>query len=337
MTEDLISIVVVPRERFSDSARSLESLYTHTRKPFELIYVDGGSPRSVRHYLDAAAARLGFRRIRTERYLSPNEARNIGWRAARGKYVVFVDNDVVVTPGWLEPLVECAEEKSASVVAPVICIGAPGDDLIHMANGELRLIEDGEGRRFDEVMVAINERFHAIRHRLQQCACDFIEFHCVLVRREMLERLGGVDEEMRSTREHIDFSLSVRAAGGAVFFEPRSYVTHIPPWCSFKLTDLPYYLLRWNNTSARASVRHFASKWSLSSDTEDRLVEWIVPHRRVVFQPIERLFPGRLRFLIGKRVVRLVAYLLEATVPALVAKKGIEREAGFVTVGRLAS
>lgn len=336
--EGLVSIVVVPRERFSITACSLESIYANTPMPFELIYVDGGSPASVRTYLDKMAAEFNFRRIRTERFLSPNEARNIGWRAARGKYIVFVDNDVVVYPGWLAPLVDAAEATGADAVQPVICIGPPGDDLIHMADGQLRVIEEeGGGRRYDEIMGRINERFHTIRDELRAGACDFIEFHCVLVRREMLQRLGGVDESMRSTREHIDFSLAVRAAGGTVFFEPRSFVTHVPPWCSFKLLDLPYYLLRWNDEAARASVRHFAKKWGLTSDTEDRLIEWIVPHRRVVFEPIARLFPGRLRTLVGQRVARIIARLLEATITPLSAAKGSKREGEFAAVGRLAS
>lgn len=44
MVEPEVTIVVSPRERFSYTRESLESIYEHTKAPFKLVYVDGGSP-----------------------------------------------------------------------------------------------------------------------------------------------------------------------------------------------------------------------------------------------------------------------------------------------------
>jgi hypothetical protein len=74
--ECLVTIVVSPRERFSVSARSLDSIYEHTDAPFDLVYVDGGSPRHVRDHLARAASERGFTLIGSESFLSPNHARN---------------------------------------------------------------------------------------------------------------------------------------------------------------------------------------------------------------------------------------------------------------------
>jgi len=128
MQSALVTSVVVPRERFSIAQHSLESIYKHTR-PFELIYVDGGSPRAVSRWLDQAATQYGFRLLRSKQYLMPNQARNIGLAEVKTKYVVFIDNDVIVWPGWLESLIECAEETGAWIVGPVVCIGKPGEDM----------------------------------------------------------------------------------------------------------------------------------------------------------------------------------------------------------------
>src|SRR5262245_19121199 len=104
----LVTIVVSQRERFGDSARSLDSIYEHSDAPFDLVYVDGGSPRYVRDYIATAASARGFKLIRSEVFLSPNQARNLGLYHVRTRYVVFIDNDVVVSPGWLTPLIACA-------------------------------------------------------------------------------------------------------------------------------------------------------------------------------------------------------------------------------------
>ena len=44
MPDPLVTVVVVPRERFGVTSRSLEAIYANTPAPFPLVYVDGGSP-----------------------------------------------------------------------------------------------------------------------------------------------------------------------------------------------------------------------------------------------------------------------------------------------------
>ena len=147
MTDHLVTVVVVPRERFSMTRPALERMYEVTPPPFRLVYVDGGSPRHVREYLEGQARERGFKLIRTDHYLAPNEARNLAARAVGTKYVVFIDNDVLVTPGWLEALVSCAEETGAWAVGPVYCIGPPELETIHMAAGTCHILEEaGRGK-----------------------------------------------------------------------------------------------------------------------------------------------------------------------------------------------
>ncbi|MFW6358278.1 MAG: glycosyltransferase family 2 protein, partial [Chroococcales cyanobacterium] len=91
--EPNVTIVVVPRERFSYTQKSLESIYEYTPYPFKLVYVDGGSPTQIKHYLEEQSRLKGFKLIRTQEYLSPNLARNIGISQVDTEYTVFVDND----------------------------------------------------------------------------------------------------------------------------------------------------------------------------------------------------------------------------------------------------
>src|SRR5437660_8455617 len=48
-----VTVIVVPRERFSSVPRSLECVYRDTNVPFNLVYVDGGSPEKTKRYLEA--------------------------------------------------------------------------------------------------------------------------------------------------------------------------------------------------------------------------------------------------------------------------------------------
>jgi glycosyltransferase involved in cell wall biosynthesis len=110
-----VTIVIVLRERFSYTRESLASIFEHTcNVPYELVYVDGGSPSHVRRFLIDAAEQHDFTLVRTPHYLPPNRARNLGLQYVRTKYVVFYDNDVIVSTGWLSALVKCAEGTAAA-------------------------------------------------------------------------------------------------------------------------------------------------------------------------------------------------------------------------------
>src|SRR5258705_13531358 len=151
MAEPLVTIVIVPRERFSFALTSLDAVYERTSFPFRLVYVDAGSPRAVRRALQRRAADRGFELLRVDRYLTPNAARNLGLHRVHTRYVVFLDNDGLVMPGWLTALVGCAEETGAAVCGPLQLIGDPARELIHIAGGTAGIIERDRRGPFDGV------------------------------------------------------------------------------------------------------------------------------------------------------------------------------------------
>lgn len=266
MIEPIVTIVVVPRERFSCTRDSLESIHEYTDFPFKLIYVDGNSPPKVRRYLEAKSQEKNFEIIRTNYYLSPNHARNIGLSRVDTKYLVFVDNDVVVSPGWLQALVNCAEETAATVVGPLMCEKQPIHQRVHFAGGESRVITDIKGRRhLREKMYKQGHNAAELRPHLQRTQTELAEFHCTLVRTEIFHRIGYLDEAMLNTKEHLDFCMTVAQVGGTVYFEPDSLVTYVPG-PPLELTDLHFYMLRWSDAWTLASLQRIREKWNLSED-----------------------------------------------------------------------
>jgi hypothetical protein len=172
--------------------------------------------------------------------------------------VVFIDNDVVVAPGWLGHLLRCAGETGADIVAPLTCIGEPVHARAHMAGGDARL---AEGRRvFQESHYFANRAVAEVRDKLVRRPCELAEFHCMLTRKSVFDRLGPLDEDLKAVSEHVDFCLTVRRAGGTVIFEPNAVVTYVvgPP---LALSDIPYFYYRWSDEWAVDSERHFHEKW----------------------------------------------------------------------------
>jgi GT2 family glycosyltransferase len=260
-----VTIVVVPRERFSFTAPSLESVYEHTSIPFSLVYVDGGSPAGVKQYLAQQARHKQFKLIRTERYLSPNQARNIGFQEVESKYAVLLDNDVLVSPGWLETLIDCAEETGAWVVGPLILNSDALPQTVHAAGGTVKVTEE-RGQRFFYTNHGCAGRVLAdVVSGLHRQETELAEFHCMLVLREACLRTGPLDEQLFSMHEHEDFCLAVRKCGGSVYFEPDSVITYISP-PPFAWSDLPYFMLRWSEAWNSHSHDHFQNKWGVAKN-----------------------------------------------------------------------
>ncbi|MEM8675741.1 MAG: glycosyltransferase [Cyanobacteria bacterium P01_G01_bin.67] len=306
-----VTIVVTPRERFSCTARSLASIYQHTKIPFKLIYIDGNSPTKVSRYLQQQAQTKNFNLVRTNYYLSPNHARNLGLQQVDTEYVVFVDNDVIVSPGWLSQLVNCADETKATVVGPLMCQNEPVHEIVHFAGGESHIFQDIKGRRrLREKMYLQGKKVSEVRDRLKQQETELAEFHCVLIKMSIFEQLGQLDEAMLNTKEHLDFCMQVREAGGKVYFEPDCIVTYVPgPPLAF--SDLTYYMLRWSDAWVLNSLNHLREKWDLAEDSyftsKYKGLGW--RRRDSIIQPLAitltTLTFGRLRYRLENILTRL--------------------------------
>ena len=285
MEKPRITIVAVPRERFCFARESLESLYENTEFPFKLVYVDNNSPAKLRRYLETQAVLKGFQLVRTEYSLSPNQARNFGLRHVSSQYVVFIDNDVIFSPGWLKALFDCAEDTGATVVGSLVCQHTPVHEIIHCAGGEYMPPEEftqfasekqssispnpfgSEGKwHIREKIYRQGQRLSEVGDELKRQPTGFVEFHCVLVRTELFQQVGLLDEGFLCTKEYLDLCMTVAKAGGAVYLEPSSLVTFLshPPAPPLEWSDIPYFMLRWSDAWELASLRHFRSKWDLA-------------------------------------------------------------------------
>jgi GT2 family glycosyltransferase len=296
MSPPNVTVVMSPRERFNLTPRSLASLYENTEPPFQLIVVDGGSPPSIRRHLERQSAERGFRVIRRDYYLSPNEARNLAIAEVRTKYVAFADNDVLYSPGWLATLIDCAETTGAGIVAPLICVGEPAHSTVHIAGGTYEFVAEDGRRQFKDQQRFMNRPLAEVSHLLRREPCDIAEFHCMLARKSVLDATGPLDERLMSTREHIDFCISAKRLGAEVWFEPASLVTFVQP-PPIDASDIPFYVLRWSDEWAIGSMQHFMKKWDCHFDLENLRRIWIEAHRDVAVEPLRR----PLRLLVGRR------------------------------------
>lgn len=122
----VVSVVVCTRDRAQILGQALHSLISPVppEQPFEILVIDNGS-------VDETAEVVRSLNIAGLRYLHEpvsglSQARNTGWRAARGRFVAFLDDDAHASPGWVDAIVG-GFEKDAGAGA----IGGPVQPIWH--------------------------------------------------------------------------------------------------------------------------------------------------------------------------------------------------------------
>ncbi len=282
-----VTVVVSPRDHFFHTRVALERLFSNTPQDFRLLYVLHSAPPAVEAYVEHESRSRGFDVVRSPHVLTPNEARNLGLARVDTPFVVFLDNDAVVAPGWLEGLLGAAKRTEAWIAGPTYFFGMPEQECIHMAGGSLRIEAGPGGPRLHEI--------HHLGHRsvaqagdaLHSGPVDFVEFHCLLARTGIFDRLGPLDEALMSQGEHVDLCLAATRAGGLVHHEAMSRVGFLmPPPISTE--ELPYYLLRWSDDWNAASVDRLIAKWGLPRDPlyREQVLHWSRLWRRRVLRQV---------------------------------------------------
>lgn len=301
-----VTVIMAPRERYSRILQSIDSLYENTEVPFKLIVVDGALPPAVKKGVEEAAEKRGFEFIYHDYPLTPNEARNVALKKADTEWIVFVDNDVVYLPNWLPPLIEAANEFDAWLVGPTI-VDADDDlesGIVHAAGGDSGFeMIDGK-LHYHFVPGEMHVPWHEAKERLQRGPTTMVEFHAMLARRSIFDKLGPFDEKLLSFADHDDIVVQTIKAGGKVIFEPAGIVMYPDPGTDpsrIEESDLPYFLLRWGDAWNDSSIDHAAKKWGL--DPKDNWMphtkHWIRTRRRRCY-PVGGLFGRIVTFVMFK-------------------------------------
>jgi GT2 family glycosyltransferase len=241
-----VSIVVVTYNNLDLTRRCLEILYAQTEWPnFEVIVVDNASSDGTPEYL--REVRDGWPSF--EAILNPENsgfacASNLGLRRASGEYFVLLNNDVVVTRGWLSALIRhLRRDPTIGIVGPVTnAIGNEAmvpvgyQDIEQMPRWAASFVRDHDGESFDIPMLAM---------------------FCVALRRSVFEEVGPLDERFGvGMFEDDDYSLRVRRAGYRVVCAEDSFVHHWMKASFSRLSPTDYQSLFDHNR------RLFEEKWA---------------------------------------------------------------------------
>jgi len=226
--EPQVSVVLVLYNRAELTYACLRSIIECARVPVELVVVDNDSKDGTPDLL---------RRVHNVRVITnPKnrgfvEACNQAVEVARGRYILFLNNDAELFPGTLEAALAVYEEETD--------VGAVGGKIL-LLDGRLQeagsiIWQDGSCLGYGRGDFAFRPEY-MFRREVDYCSGAFL-----LVPTTLFRQLGGFDQAFAPAYyEETDFCMRVRDAGYRVLYEPRAIIRHF----EFASTDRPGHAIR---------------------------------------------------------------------------------------------
>jgi len=247
-----VSILIPVHNRLDLTRPCLDSVFATAEPsiPSEIIVIDDDSTDGTAAYLHSLGPRVRTIRNETRKCFADNM--NMAAPLARGEYLCLLNNDTLVTAGWLQKLVAAARNDPAIAVVGNRHL-TPGTNLI-----------DHAGMVFDSRKRPV--------HLYRGLPADFRpalfsqEFQCVtaacwLVKKKIFLDLGGFDPEFKNSFEDIDFCLRAGQGGHKIFYVADSVIYHYgqssPGRKDHETRNAQYFQRKWGAAIAPDLHRYY--------------------------------------------------------------------------------
>ena len=209
-----VSVIIVNWNGIQWLDRCLDALRRQGVPSCELIVVDNASSDGSANLV--RSSHPDVRLIELDRNRGFAGGNNAGAASARSDYLVFLNNDTRVRPGWLQALIDVADRDPSVglVTSQIVYMDAP--DVVDSA-GDGYLRAGGGFKHFHGLPSASAS---SSREVFGACGGAF------LIRRSLFETLGGFDEDFFMVYEDVDLSYRARLLGARVIYAHDAVVEH---------------------------------------------------------------------------------------------------------------
>ncbi len=211
----VVCVIVPSYGQVDFTLRCLASIAAHPPAiPFEVIVAEDCSG-------DPAVASLrqlrNLRLIENERNLGFLRNCNAAAEHSRAEFLMFLNNDTQVQPGWLDSLVDLLRRRPDAAAAGAKLIYPDG--RLQEAGGIIW--DDASGWNYGRLDDPDKPVYNYVRE------ADYVSGAALLLRRDDFAALGGFDPAFAPAYcEDSDLAFRLRAAGRAVLYQPRAVVVH---------------------------------------------------------------------------------------------------------------
>ncbi len=213
-----VSIIIPTRDQSRVLRNCVASIEEKTDYPdYEILIVDNNSSDpQARMYLDSLTHKV----IPFPEPFNFSRINNCAARSATGRFLLFLNNDTeIVTPEWITAMMEFAQQPEIGVVGAKLLY--PNGTIQHAG------VTVGLGGVAGHPLVgfsAESPHYFGITGVVRNCSA--VTAACMLVRRDVFERVGGFDENMPVGFNDVDFCMRVLRAGYRIVWTPFAVLYH---------------------------------------------------------------------------------------------------------------
>ncbi|MCX6239391.1 MAG: glycosyltransferase family 2 protein [Bacteroidia bacterium] len=249
MESPLISIITVNYDHPDVTCALLESLRHITYPNIEVIVIDNASPNDDPSVILKLYPEIIF--IQSSVNLGFAGGNNLGIRKAKGKYLLFINNDTEVEPGFLEPLVAKLESnKKIGAVSPKIKFFNQSDTIQFSGQAPINpytIRSHGYGHGAKD-----NGQFD------HDTLTWFVHGAAMMIPMDVIKKVGLMAETYFLYYEELDWGARIRAAGYELWYVHNSTVMHKESISTGKLTPFKtFYMNRSRLLYLRRNVHGF--------------------------------------------------------------------------------
>lgn len=228
-TYPLVSIIVVTFNNLKYTQLCVESIYGKTAYPnFELIIVDNASSDGTPDYLNSLKEKYdNVNIVLNSENLGFATANNIGIRESKGEYIILLNNDTVVTRGWISGLIKYLKNPDIGMVGPVT----------NSIGNEAKINVDYK----DLYQMELFADSYTAKNRGVVFEIPVLALFCAAIRKETIGRVGLLDEQFSvGMFEDDDYAIRVRKAGLKIICAEDAFIHHFGRATFSKLQSAEY-------------------------------------------------------------------------------------------------
>src|SRR3989344_5902468 len=214
----LVSIIIVNWNARENLQECLHSLFKIDFQNYEVILIDNGSVDDSVKFVKSKYQAVKV--IESGKNLGFAGGNNLGFKHARGKYILFLNNDTIVTKNFLGKLVDFMEKRNdVGIVQPKILFHRPDTTLHHKINS------------IGSFLLSSGFLYHLDYGKKNKEIKDSYEIFsaygaCFLARNALLQKIGLFDDRYFAYFEETDLSHRVWLSGLKVMILPETLIYH---------------------------------------------------------------------------------------------------------------
>jgi len=221
-----VDIIIPIYNALEDVKNCINSLYKYKSYDFNLIVIDDCSDKKTENYLKEEAKKKNFKLLRNKENLRFTKTVNRGFKESKGDFVVLLNSDTIVTPKWIEKILACFEsDDKIGIVGPLS--NAASWQTVPVRDdkefGGWLVNEIPKGYSVEEMGMLVETISKKLYPKVPS-----VNGFCYVIKREVLETNGALDEEYFPTGygEEDDFSIRAIDAGFKIAVADDTYIFH---------------------------------------------------------------------------------------------------------------